>query len=36
MLEYADSARATIAGLPDLPAKAALQALADLVVVRSG
>ncbi|HEX8767780.1 MAG TPA: polyprenyl synthetase family protein [Jatrophihabitans sp.] len=36
MLEYAESARATIAGLPEVPAKAALQALADLVVVRSG
>lgn len=36
MLEYAESARATIAGLPEAPAKAALQALADLVVVRSG
>jgi heptaprenyl diphosphate synthase len=36
MLEYAESARATIAGLPQVPAKAALQALADLVVVRSG
>ena len=36
MLEYAESARATIAGLPELPAKAALHALADLVVVRSG
>jgi len=36
MLEYAESARATIAGLPAVPAKAALQALADLVVVRSG
>ena len=35
VLEYAESARATIAGLPELPAKAALQALADLVVVRS-
>ncbi|HST50305.1 polyprenyl synthetase family protein [Jatrophihabitans sp.] len=36
MLEYADSARATIAGLPELPATAALRALADLVVLRSG
>ena len=36
MLQYAESARATITGLPDVPAKAALQALADLVVVRSG
>jgi heptaprenyl diphosphate synthase len=36
MLQYAESARATIAGLPEIPAKAALQALADLVVVRSG
>ena len=36
MLEYAESARATIAGLPEAPAKAALQALADLVGVRSG
>ena len=36
MLEYAESARATITGLPEVPAKAALQALADLVVVRTG
>ena len=36
MLEYAESARATISALPQLPAKAALQALADLVVVRTG
>jgi geranylgeranyl pyrophosphate synthase len=36
MLEYAESARATIAALPEMPAKAALEALADLVVVRSG
>jgi len=36
MREYAESARTTIATVPDLPAKAALQALADLVVVRSG
>jgi heptaprenyl diphosphate synthase len=36
MLEYAESARRTIAGLPQVPAKAALQALADLVVVRTG
>ena len=36
MLEYAEAARATISGLPELPAKAALQALAELVVVRSG
>jgi heptaprenyl diphosphate synthase len=36
MLEYAESARATLAGLPELPAKAALQAMADLVAVRSG
>ena len=36
VLEYAEAARATISGLPDVPAKAALQALADLVVVRSG
>jgi geranylgeranyl pyrophosphate synthase len=36
MLEYAESARAILAGLPEVPAKAALQALADLVVVRTG
>jgi len=36
MLDFADSARATIAGLPELPATAALRALADLVVLRSG
>jgi heptaprenyl diphosphate synthase len=36
MLRYAESARATLDGLPEVPAKAALQALADLVVVRTG
>ncbi|MEO6702536.1 MAG: polyprenyl synthetase family protein, partial [Jatrophihabitantaceae bacterium] len=36
VLEYAESARATLAALPDSPAKSALDALADLVVVRSG
>jgi heptaprenyl diphosphate synthase len=33
---YADSARAALAGLPDSSPKAALLALSDLVVVRSG
>jgi len=32
----ADSARAALAGLPDSSPKAALLALSDLVVVRSG
>ncbi|MGI8667729.1 MAG: polyprenyl synthetase family protein [Jatrophihabitans sp.] len=36
VLDYAESARATLASLPDVPARAALAALADLVVVRSG
>ncbi|MDQ2838039.1 MAG: polyprenyl synthetase family protein [Actinomycetota bacterium] len=36
VLDYAESARATLSGLPDSPAKNALDALADLVVVRSG
>ena len=32
----ADEARADLAGLPDIPARAALEALCDLVVTRSG
>jgi heptaprenyl diphosphate synthase len=36
VLEYAESARAAISTLPELPAKAALRALADLLLVRSG
>jgi heptaprenyl diphosphate synthase len=36
MLQYAESARAPLSGLPEVPARAALQALADLVVVRTG
>ncbi len=36
VIEYAESARATISSLPEMPAKAALHALADLVVVRTG
>lgn len=36
MLSFADAARATLVGLPDVPARAALDALADLVVVRTG
>jgi geranylgeranyl pyrophosphate synthase len=36
MLQYAESARATLSGLPEVPAKLALQALADLVLVRTG
>jgi heptaprenyl diphosphate synthase len=36
VLEYAESARAAISTLPDLPAKAALQALAEMVLVRTG
>ena len=33
---YADAARAMLSSLPDVPARAALEALADLVVVRTG
>jgi heptaprenyl diphosphate synthase len=36
MLSYADAARATLSALPDVPARAALEALADLVVLRTG
>jgi heptaprenyl diphosphate synthase len=36
MLTYADAARATLSSLPDVPARAALEALTDLVVARSG
>jgi heptaprenyl diphosphate synthase len=36
MLSYADAARATLSALPDVPARAALEALADLVVLRIG
>lgn len=35
-LAYADSARAALSALPDVPARAALEALTDLVVVRTG
>jgi heptaprenyl diphosphate synthase len=35
VLSYADAARASLTSLPDMPAKAALQALTDHVVVRS-
>jgi heptaprenyl diphosphate synthase len=34
--EYADEARSLLAGLPDVPARAALQSLADFVVARTG
>jgi heptaprenyl diphosphate synthase len=33
---YADTARATLADLPDLPARAALELLADVVIERTG
>ena len=33
---YADSARETLAGLPDVPARAALEALTDIVIARTG
>jgi heptaprenyl diphosphate synthase len=33
---YADTARATLAGLPDVPARAALEALTELVIARTG
>jgi heptaprenyl diphosphate synthase len=36
MLSYADAARATLSALPNVPARAALEALADLVVLRTG
>jgi len=36
MREYADAARETLATLPDVPARAALLALTELVVERSG
>jgi heptaprenyl diphosphate synthase len=36
MAAYADAARATLAAVPSLPAREALEALADLVVVRTG
>jgi heptaprenyl diphosphate synthase len=36
MLSYADAARATLSTLPDVPARAALKALVDLVVLRTG
>ena len=36
VLAYADAARATLTTLPDVPARAALQALTDHVVERSG
>jgi heptaprenyl diphosphate synthase len=36
MSRYADRARALLAGLPDAPARAALAALADFVVARTG
>lgn len=36
VLDYAEAARATLSGLPESPAKAALDALADLVVLRTG
>jgi heptaprenyl diphosphate synthase len=33
---YADTARATLAGLPDVPARAAFEALTELVTARTG
>jgi heptaprenyl diphosphate synthase len=33
---YADEARTLLAQLPDIPARAALQSLADFVVARTG
>ena len=36
MASYADAARATLSALPDLPARAALEALAELVIARTG
>ena len=33
---YADTARDMLAGLPDLPARAALEALTDIVIARTG
>jgi heptaprenyl diphosphate synthase len=36
MLGYADAARAALRSLPDVPARAALEALADMVVLRTG
>jgi heptaprenyl diphosphate synthase len=33
---YADTARKTLAGLPDVPARAAFETLADIVVTRTG
>jgi heptaprenyl diphosphate synthase len=36
LVAYADHARATLTGLPDVPARAALEALTDLVIDRVG
>jgi heptaprenyl diphosphate synthase len=36
LIDYAEAARATLSAVPEMPAKAALAALADLVVVRTG
>ena len=33
---YADTARLTLAGLPDVPARAAFEALTELVIARTG
>ena len=33
---YADTARSMLAGLPDLPARAAFEALTDIVIARTG
>jgi heptaprenyl diphosphate synthase len=33
---YADTARETLAGLPDVPARGALEALTELVILRTG
>jgi heptaprenyl diphosphate synthase len=36
LVAYADKARATLTGLPDVPARDALAALADIVIARTG
>jgi heptaprenyl diphosphate synthase len=33
---YAETARHTLAGLPDLPARTAFEALSELVIARTG
>jgi heptaprenyl diphosphate synthase len=36
LASYADQARATLTGLPDVPARSALEALVDIVIARTG